>query len=95
MFVRCKAATKLRCRLGVKLNVKNMNHIPHWQLLLLAYFAIVGLPVFAAHRYLKNKVLKQKGCKQLAIYFLILMATTLALNCFCLIIYYSFIFKKQ
>ena len=72
-----------------------MTKIPYWQWLMLMYFAMVAVPVFALHIYLKRKFLQKRSLAKLLIYFGAVTGTAFLMHIITLWIYFNFIFPKS
>ncbi len=71
-----------------------MKNTPHWQLLLLLYFVIVAVPVYATHIWLRKKLLQNRNYKNLLLYVVALFTIACAMNMLSMMIYFKFIFHK-
>ena len=72
-----------------------MNNVPHWQWLLLIYFLLVAIPVFAVHILLKKKLLNKKTFTNLLLYFVLVIGTAVLMHLFSIWFYFTFIFDKK
>jgi apolipoprotein N-acyltransferase len=71
-----------------------MKNVPHWQLFMLIYFALVAVPVMVVHYWMKKKVLAQKTALNLLLYFAAVVGAAFLMHFLVMLLYFEFLFRK-
>ncbi|MCE3282451.1 MAG: hypothetical protein K0Q66_1188 [Chitinophagaceae bacterium] len=72
-----------------------MQQVPHWQWLMVLYFALVAIPVFFVHAKLKPRLLQDKSFRNLAIYFGAIVGTAFLMHFATMWLYFKFVFLHK
>jgi hypothetical protein len=72
-----------------------MKNVPHWQLLMFIYFALVGVPVYVVHEKLKKKALLKPTLFNLLIYATGVISIAFIMHTVTMWLYFTFFFTVK
>jgi len=72
-----------------------MKNVPHWQLLMLIYFALVGIPVYIVHEKLKQRTLASPTLANLLVYAIAVIGIAFIMHTVTMWVYFTFFFTVK
>ena len=70
-----------------------MKNVPHWHWFVLFYLAVVAIPVYLVHDFLKKRAYANRTFSNLILYFIGVLATGFIMHSICTWLYFTFFFQ--